>query len=970
VQLLVRSDGEFKLCMSTPGFSRTKHFLVLSIILPIAGCSGVKAGSSSTQQVSIQLNQTTATLAPGGTQQFTATVSGSDNTAVTWTVDKVAGGNATVGTITSNGLYTAPQSSSTHVVTATAVADTTKTASATVTVKGNVTITPGTATMVTGAKQQFQATLNGTATSGATWTVDGVTGGNSSVGTISSAGVYTAPSQAGTHTVGASVGTGAGNSATAPVIVFSFGITPATAMVAEGGTQQFTTTIQGLANTNVTWSVDNVVGGNATAGTISATGLYTAPAQAGTHTIGATSVADTTASVTASVTVTGAVAISPTAATLMNNTSQQFTASVQGSNPTFTWSVDGVIGGNSTVGKISNTGDYTAPSAAGNHTVTASDGTGTGDSASAQVTVWSFTISPTGATVAPGGTQQFTTTIQGITNTSVTWSVDGIAGGNNSVGTISATGLYTAPSATGAHNVTATSVAYPSDSVTARVTVVNVAQSAVLTYHNDDARDGAYLDEVTLTLANVNPTQFGKVMSYPVDAQIYAQPLYLPQLTINGGVHDVVFIATQNNSLYAFDADATTGSGTTFWHVNFGKPVNTGDPGGPYPIAGILSTPVIDATSKTIYVVTHVEGGNPEYALHALDVTTGKDRVNPAGISGTYKGDSLGSGCYQRMGLVLDPVTNAVYAAIGSCPSGWVFAYDKTTLQQKAIFDATPGAGGGGFWGSGGAPAIDDSTGDLYVMNGTDAGDQQWISPQSMDGYNDSFLRLDPNNLSVIDYFAPDDNAYLATNDADLGSGANVLVPGSSTYPHELLGGGKDGYIFVVNRDSMGHYNNQTNNVLQVIHTGTSQFDNIFSTPVYWNGMVYFHSNGDVLRAFSWTAGAAGGQQLSSNSVANSNTVFNQHGATPSLSANGNSNAIIWEIDNSAYNTNNPSSSGPAVLHAYAASNVANELYNSADAGSRDQAGLALKLTVPTIANGRVFVPTGSELDIYGLLNP
>lgn len=959
--------------MSTPGFRLTKQLLVLSTILPIAGCGGVKAGSSSsTQQVSIQLNQTTATLVPGATQQFTATVSGSDNTAVTWTVDNVSGGNSTTGKITSGGLYTAPQASGTHVVTATSVADTTKSASAKVTVTGSMSISPTTATLVTGATQQFQATVNGTPITGLTWAVDGVNSGNSTVGMISSSGLYTAPSQPGNHTISAT-GSGSGNSATAPVIVFSFSISPTTATVAEGGTQQFTASIQGISNTSVTWSVDNVVGGNATAGTISATGLYTAPAQAGAHTIGATSVADTAASVTASVTVTvpaGPVVISPTTATVMDDTSQQFTASVQGSNPTFTWSVDGVNGGNSTVGTISSSGYYTAPSAAGNHTVTASDGTGTGDSASAQVTVWSFSISPTGATLAPGGTQQFATTIKGISNTSVTWSVDGIAGGNTSVGTVSTSGLYTAPSATGAHNVTATSVAYLSDSVTARVTVVNVAASAVLTYHNDDARDGAYLEEVTLTPSNVNPTQFGKVMTYPVDGQIYAQPLYMPQLTINGGVHDVVFIATQNNSLYAFDADATTGNGTTFWHSNFGTPANAYDAGGPWPVVGILSTPVIDATTNTIYIVTHVEGGNPEYTLHALDVTTGKDRVTPAGISGTVQGDSLNSGCYQRMGLALDPVSNAVYAAIGSCPSGWVFAYDKTTLQQKAIFDATPGAGGGGFWGSGGAPAIDDSTGDLYIMNGTDAGDQQWIYPTSMDGYNDSFLRMDPNSLSVLDYFAPDDNVFLATNDADLGSGANILVPGSATYPHEVLGGGKDGNIFVVNRDSMGGYNNQTNNVLQVVHTGTSQFDNIFSTPVYWNGMVYFHSNGDVLRAFSWTAGAAAGQQLSSNSVANSGTVFNQHGATPSLSANGTTNGIIWDIDNSAYKNTDPNTSGPAVLHAYEASNIANELYNSADARSRDTAGLALKMTSPTIANGRVFVPTGSELDIYGLLNP
>ncbi len=1040
-----------------PKFSFTKQILVLSLVLPVVGCGGAKSGSGTPpQQVSIQLSQSTATLVPGATQQFTATVTGTDNTAVTWAVDNVSGGNPAHGTISSAGLYTAPPQAGAHTVTATSVADTTKSANATVTVKGNVAVSPATATVMAAATQQFQATVGGQPGTSVTWSVDGVNGGNASVGTISAGGLYTAPAQAGNHTIVASSGTDSADSASAPLAVFTFAISPATALVGQGGSQQYTATIQGITNTGVTWSVDGVAGGNATTGTISAAGMYTAPASAGTHTIAASSVADTAASVTASiivsstititpstatllisttqqftatvqgitnptitwsvdgvsggsatvgtisssglytapaqvgnhivtasdgtgsansasaqVTVTGPVVISPTTATLTTGTTEQFSASVQGvTSPTFTWSVDGVTGGNSTIGTVDTTGKYTAPSQAGSHTVTASDGTGTGDSARAQVTVFSLTISQTGATVAPGGTQQFAATIHGIANTAVTWWVDGISGGNNSVGTVSTAGLYTAPTATGAHNVTAKSVAYPSDSVTARVTVVNVAQSAVLTYHNDDARDGAYLEEVTLTPSNVNPTEFGKVMTYPVDGQIYAQPLYMPQLTINGGIHDVVFIATQNNSLYAFDADATTGAGTTFWHVNFGTPVNAYDAGGPWPVVGILSTPVIDATGKTIYIVTHVEGGNPEYTLHALDVTTGKDRVTPAGISGTVQGDSLGSGCYQRMGLALDPVTNAVYAAIGSCPSGWVFAYDKTTLLQKAIFDATPGAGGGGFWASGGAPAIDDTTGDLYVMNGTDAGDQQWIFAQSMDGYNDSFLRMDANNLSVLDYFAPDDNAYLATNDADLGSGANILVPGSTTYPHELLGGGKDGYIFVVNRDSMGGYNNQSNNVLETIHTGTSQFNNIFSTPVYWNGMVYFHSNGDVLRAFSWTAGAAAGQQLSSTSVANGSTVFGQHGATPSLSANGTADGIIWEIDNSAYVNTNPTASGPAVLHAYDASNIATELYNSADSGTRDQAGLALKMTSPTIANGRVFVPTGSELDIYGLLGP
>ncbi|HEV3510054.1 MAG TPA: hypothetical protein VGS05_00030 [Candidatus Sulfotelmatobacter sp.] len=727
----------------------------------------------------------------------------------------------------------------------------------------------------------------------------------------------------------------------------------------------------GTSNTAVTWTVDSVSGGNSADGTIANTGLYTAPQQTGTHVITATSVVDATKSASATVTVSGSVSISPSTSTLLTGATQQFQATVDGkANSTVTWAVDGVNGGNSTSGTIGSAGLYTAPSQAGNHTISASAGTGAGNTASVQLNVFSFAISPDGAAISPGSTEQFTATIQGLTNTAVTWSVDGAAGGNSSVGTVSTSGLYTAPNAIGPHTVTAASVAYPSDTVNARITVINVAQSAVLTYHNDDARDGAYLEEVTLTPSNVNLSQFGKLISYPVDGQIYGQPLYLPQLNINGGTHDVVFVATQNNTVYAFDADATSGNGATFWQVNFGTPRNAYDSAGPWPVVGILSTPVIDATSNTIYVVSHSGSASPEYWLHALDVTTGKDKVSPVGITGSNGSDHLGSGCYQRMGLALDPVTNWIYVPFGSCPNGWMFAYDKITLQQKAVFEATPGAGGGGFWGSGAAPAIDDSTGDLYVMNGTDAGDQQWISAQSMTGYNDSFLRMSASDLSVLDYFAPDDNAYLATHDADLGSGGNVLLPGSSSFPHELLGGGKDGNVFVLNRDSMGGYNNTSNNVLQTVHTGTSEFDNIFSTPVYWNGMIYIHGNDDVLRAFSWNAGATGGQQLSSSPVATGNAYFGQHGATPSLSSNGNNNGILWDIDNSSYNSTDPTTSGAAVLHAYDAGNIANELYNSADSGSRDQAGQALKFTVPTIANGRVFVPTASELDIYGLLNP
>lgn len=741
--------------------------------------------------------------------------------------------------------------------------------------------------------------------------------------------------------------------------------------ISAGAQQQFTAVVTGTTNTAVTWSVDSVAGGNSGAGTINPTGLYTAPAQSGTHVVTATSVADTTKSASATVTVAGLVSITPATLTIDTGATQQFTATVQGqSNPQLAWSVDGIGGGNSTVGTISSSGLYTAPSQAGSHTVGATS-TNPSASASAPITVFSFTLSPgNGTLLNPGATQQYTATIQGLTNAGVTWSVDGVAGGNSTTGTISTTGLYTAPNAVGAHAVTATSVANPSSALTSNVTVVNVANSAVLTYHNDDARDGAYLQEVTLNPSNVNSNQFGKIVSYPVDGQIYAQPLYLPQVNIpNKGTYNVVYVTTQNNSVYAFDASATSANTTTLWHVNLGTPVPVYDSGGPWPNVGILSTPVIDATTNTMYVVAEVNGANPPFWLHALDVTTGQDKTSPVGINGSYSGDSLSFSCYQRMGLALNPVNNWIYIAFGSCSHGWVFAYDKSSLEQKAIFDDTNGGAGGGLWASGGAPAIDDSTGDAYLMSGVDAGDQEWITGSTMVGYNDAFLRLSANDLSVLDYFSPDNNYTLAVNDVDLGSGANVLVPGSSTYPHELVGGGKDGNIFVVNRDSMGGFNDTSNNVLQIVHTGTQQYNNIFDTPVYWNGSLYFHCNDDVLRAFGWNAAAGGGQQLSTSSTSAGSAVYGMHGATPSLSANGTNNGIIWDIDNSAYVGTNPVASGPAVLHAYNATNVSNELYNSTQAGSRDQAGLALKFTVPTIANGRVFMPTANELDIYGLLN-
>jgi hypothetical protein len=837
----------------------------------------------------------------------------------------------------------------------------------------SVSLNQSSVTLAAGATSQFAATVKNSSNTSVTWSVNNVTGGNSSVGTISATGLYTAPSQPGNYTVAATSVADTAASAKAAVAVGMLGaISPATALVLPKTTQQFTASVEGFSNTAVNWSVDQIAGGNSSVGTITSNGLYTAPAQNGPHTITAVSAADSSVTASASVTVTS-LSISSSTTTLLSGTQLAFTATLPGvSNPTINWSATGgTISSNGATSAV-----YTAPSAYGTYTITATDAS---LSTTSTVTVLDFSISPTSATVAPSGTEDFSATLQGLSNDAVSWSVNGTPNGNASVGTITSSGVYTAPSGAGSYYVTATSTADPAFSLSATVVVTSSGPASVLTYHNDDARDGANLQELILTPSNVNSSKFGKLLAYPVDGQVYAQPLYVPQLSIAGGTYDVVFVETQNNSVYAFDADATSSQNAqTFWHINFGNAISLCDTGGPCPQVGILSTPVIDLSTNTMYLVAEGSPNAPTpFRLYALDITTGATTMGPVVINGSVSGTggdssggniSLETSCYQRMGLALSPVTNSLYIAFGSCTHGWVFAYDKTNLAFQAVFNATPDGDGGGFWGGGAAPAIDDTTGDVYLLSGVDelTNGDPGIGDPVTNGYNDSFLRLDSSSLSIVQYFTPADNFTLAEWDADLGSGGNVLMPSPSNQPM-MIGGGKDGNVFVVNQNDMGGYNpGGTNNVIQTVQVCTDGYNNIFSTPVYWNGSVYYHCNDNVIEAFSWNPSNTVAP-LSTTPTAKGSVVYSKnHGATPSLSANGSANGIIWDIDNSGY-TSDGTSTTPLVLHAYDATNLT-ELYNTTQAGSRDTAGYALKFTVPTIANGKVFVPTANELDVYGLL--
>jgi len=545
-----------------------------------------------------------------------------------------------------------------------------------------------------------------------------------------------------------------------------------------------------------------------------------------------------------------------------------------------------------------------------------------------------------------------------------------IAGSDGTSYTLASTGgsQTVTPTATTTYTATVTG---PNGTATAQTTVTLTSPSAgvpVLMHKNDLAGDGANLNETTLAPANVNATHFGKKFSLPVDGQIYAQPLYVPGLMVKGAAHNTVFAATQNDSVYAFDSD----SGGQLWKVSLGTPVANNDPEGVQPTLGILSTPVIDPTTNTIYV-TAVTTGHV-LKLHALDITTGAEKfggpvVVTAKVPGTGAGSSngmvpLSGGCYQRTALTL--ANGRIYMGFGHCDHGWMLAYNATTLAQTQAFNTSPNGVGGDIWMGGAGPVVD-SNGNLYLESADDIGS---TAPSSSD-YPDAFLKMSP-DLQVLDFLIPSDERYLESNDADLGSGGPILMPNnSSAHPFELIGGGKDGRVFVIDRNGMGGYhadpNGQNDNV-QTIQTGTQQFDNIWGSPAFWNGLLFFHTEGDVLRSYVWNAQGSAGL-LATHSATSGNIVYLNHGGSPSVSANGTSDAIVWDVDNSGYPQNGGSGGSPAVLHAYNANDLGQELYNSSQAGNgRDTAGHACKFSIPTVTGGKVFVPTCTELDIYGLL--
>jgi hypothetical protein len=503
------------------------------------------------------------------------------------------------------------------------------------------------------------------------------------------------------------------------------------------------------------------------------------------------------------------------------------------------------------------------------------------------------------------------------------------------------------------------------------------AGAQVTTSQYGNMRTGANTGETVLTPSNVNAKQFGKLHTFAVDGDVYAQPLFLPELEFpSKGKHNAVFIATEHDSVYAFDADDN--SSEPLWKTGFARgdagimPLTARDVRCPFiaPEVGITSTPVIDVMSGTIYILARTrEQGRYLQKLHALSVVTGAEKPNsPVTIQTSVQGRGGGS---KSGRLDFDPLLENPRAALllangtvylswaSSCDvgpyHGWVISYDARTLAQVAVFNDSPDDTQGGIWQSDTGLVADDG-GNVFLATGNGG----FNADSGGRDYGDSALKLNGRTLAVLDYFTPFNQKHLDNADDDLGSGGTVLLPDQAgNHSHELVVAGKGGTIYVVDRDRMGRF--QAGSDSQIVQSLPGAVGSFFAAPAWWNGHLYFLGDDGILKDFHVDRG-----MLSSAPVAKTLAKLGGPGATPEVSANGSRNGIVWVIESSGRRQGIQ----PAVLHAYDAGNIGHELYNSEQTAKRDRPGVGLHFAIPTIANGHVYVGSKDQLDIYGLLNP
>jgi len=590
-----------------------------------------------------------------------------------------------------------------------------------------------------------------------------------------------------------------------------------------------------------------------------------------------------------------------------------------------------------------------------------------------------ITVQPTAQSVIVGQTATFTVSASGTAPLGYQWQK----------GTMPISGAtassYTTPATTLADDASTFEVVVSNSagSVTSNSATLTVAAGTamtsgvdVTTYKNDVNRSGQNLSESTLTLTNVASSTFGLLRLLPVDGRVDAQPLYLSALSLAGGTFNTVFVATEHDSVYAFDSD----SGAILWHVSLlGTGETPSDNRGcsqVTPEIGVTSTPVIDRTAGAhgmIFVVAmSIDGGsNYHQRLHALDITTGAELLSgPVEISasfpasGTATSSFAGASYEERAALLLSNGT--IYTSWTShCDNapygGWIISYAESTLARNGVLNiAANSSAGPAIWMAGGGPAVD-ASGNIYLLSANGAFETAQDAngfPSSQD-YGNSFLKISNSaaGLSVLDYFAMSNEVAESNADQDLGSGGELLLPdmtdSTNTIRHLMVGAGKDGNIYVVDRDSMGKFNPSSNRNYQTLNGVLP--GGIWSTPAYFNGTLYYGDVSGTLKAF-----AISSAKLGTTPQSQSATQFTYPGTAPSVSANGTANGIVWAHENTT----------TAVLHAYDASNLAHELYNSNQAAAnRDQFGTGNKYITPVIADGKVFVGTTNAVAVFGLLH-
>jgi len=505
----------------------------------------------------------------------------------------------------------------------------------------------------------------------------------------------------------------------------------------------------------------------------------------------------------------------------------------------------------------------------------------------------------------------------------------------------------------------------------------------VTTFHYDLARTGLNANETILTPANVTSTQFGKVGFYNTDGKVDAQPLYLANVPINNKFHNIIYAASEHGSLYAFDAD----SGAQVWQLSLlGAGETPSDDHGCSQISpeiGVSATPVIDrqqGPNGTIFAIATSKDTNGGYhhRLHALDLTTGAEIGTPTEVTATYPGTGDNS---QNGNVVFDPAQYAERSALlllngtiytgwtSHCDrgiyTGWIMAYSESTLQQTQVLNLTPNGHMGSIWMSGNGMAAD-SNGFIYALdaNGTFDVNLDMNGFPSSGDYGNAMLKLSTANgkLAVADYFNMYNTQSLSSQDLDLGSGGPLLLPDQTDAQgivhHLIVGAGKDKNIYLADRDNLGKFNPATNpmdnNIYQELPG--ANLGQVFSSPAYFNGVLYYSADNDMLKAYPIT-----NAKMATTPSSVSPTKFQHPGPTPTISANGIQNGIVWALDSNT--------SQAAVLHAYDPANLAHELYNSTQAPSgRDSFGAGNKFITPMIVNGKVYVGTPTGVAVFGLL--